>query len=105
MVGGVCCNYSLYFSTRTKINRPILVVFNLGCCFWDTFSMAQKINFQYYYSLACHIVCNDCYFASNTIKASISVFKTYGSVTNKTPAPNTGFASGGVTCKLEVLCF
>lgn len=24
---------------------------------------------------------------------------------NRTPATNKGFASGGVTCKLEVLCF
>lgn len=114
MVGGFCRDYSLYFSTRLKINGPILVVFNLGYCFWGTISMAQKINFQYHYSLACHIVCNDCHFASNTIKASISLIEIYGRVTNKKPAPNKGFASVGVTpfrpsrgklCKLGALFF
>jgi hypothetical protein len=51
------------------------VVSNLGDCFWDTFFMVQKIDFQYYCSLACYIDCNDCNSTSNTIKSTISVIE------------------------------
>ena len=50
-----------------------MVVFNLGYCFWRTFSIAKEANGKYYYSLAGHIVCHDSDFASHAVKSFISV--------------------------------